>query len=232
MPFRETQYRDRSALAAAVAARIAEDLQAAIAKSGQASLIVPGGSTPVAVFGVLAETPLAWDKVTIIPCDERWVGQEHVDSNAGLINRHLRQGLAKAAKLLDLYRPLATPADATTSVAAALRAIPRPFSSVFLGMGEDGHFASLFPGRAETAPALNLNTKDDIMVLREPAKGHPRIGLTLAALIDTPHVLLAVTGAEKRIVLQRAIANITDDTFPIAALLRQTRTPIDILLCE
>jgi len=230
--FRETQYDDRAALAAAVAARIAEDLRNAIAKTGAASLIVPGGTTPVAVFGVLAMTALAWNKVTVIPCDERWVGPEHADSNAGLIQRHLLQGPAKAARLLSLYRPLPAPADAAAEVAKALKAIPRPFSSVFLGMGEDGHFASLFPGRTETTPALDLNTKDEIMVLTQPAKGHPRIGLTLAALIDAPHVLLAVTGAEKRVVLHRAIANITEDTFPIAALLRQTRTPIDILLCE
>lgn len=232
MSFRETQYEDRAALAAAVAARIADDLQDAIAKTGAASLIVPGGTTPVAVFGALAMTALPWDKVTVIPCDERWVGPEHADSNAGLIQHHLLQGPAKAAKLLSLYRPVPTPADATAEVSNALKAVPRPFSSVFLGMGEDGHFASLFPGRAETAPALNINTKEDVMVLAEPAKGHPRIGLTLAALIDAPHVLLAVTGSEKRVVLHRAIANITEDTFPIAALLRQTRTPIDILLCE
>jgi 6-phosphogluconolactonase len=230
--FRETQYNDRAALAAAMAARIADDLQNAIVKTGRASLIVPGGTTPVTVFGMLAMTALAWDKVTIIPCDERWVGREHADSNDGLIHRHLLQGQAKAAKVFSLYRPLPTPADAVADVAQTLKAIPRPFSSIFLGMGEDGHFASLFPDRAETDPALNLNTKADIMVLREPAKGHPRIGLTLSALIDAPHVLLAVTGAEKRIVLQRAIANINDNSLPIAALLRQTRTPIDILLCE
>nr|WP_298687576.1 6-phosphogluconolactonase [uncultured Dongia sp.] len=232
MSFAETQYDSRAALAAAVAVRVADDLTAAIAQHGAASLIVPGGSTPVAVFGVLAMRALAWDKVTVIPCDERWVAQDHVDSNAGLIQRHLLQDKAKAAKLLNLYRPTPTPADAQDEVAAALAAIPRPFSSVFLGMGEDGHFASLFPGRAETAPALDLNTDDSVMVLREPAKGHPRIGLTLAALIDAPRVLLAVTGAEKRVVLQRAIANINDNDLPIAALLRQTRTPVDILLSE
>lgn len=232
MRFTETECADRAALAGAVATRIADALRASIKATGRASLIVPGGTTPVAVFGLLAETPLAWEKVTIIPCDERWVPIDHPDSNEGLIHRHLLQGHAKAAQVLSLYRPRPTPADAATDVAAALQAVPRPFSVVFLGMGEDGHFASLFPGRAETAPALDLNTKDTVMVLREPAKGHPRIGLTLSALIDTPRILLAVTGDEKRIVLKRAIANINDNAFPIAALLRQTRTPIDVLLCQ
>ncbi|MDY0873484.1 6-phosphogluconolactonase [Dongia rigui] len=228
MTVRTAEYADRGALVAAVAAQIVKDLQAAVSAHGSAILIVPGGTTPVAVFEHLAATPFAWDKVTVVPCDERWVGIEHPDSNEGLIRRHLLQGEASAAGVLGLYRQTATPAEAVDAVAAALAKLPRPFSSVFLGMGEDGHFASLFPGRQQTPAALDLNNKADIMVLPEPAKGHPRIGLTLSALVDCSHVLLAVTGAEKRIVLDRAMADINADTYPIAALLRQTRTPVDI----
>jgi len=225
---RKAEYTDRAALAAAVAARIVADIEKAVAAQGSASLVVPGGTTPVAVFERLAASPAPWEKVTLIPCDERWVGIEHADSNEGLIRRHLLTGAAAKAQVLGLYRPTATPAEAVAAVTTALAAIPRPFSSVFLGMGEDGHFASLFPGRKETPPALALDNATDVMVLTEPAKGHPRIGLTLRALIDCSHVLLAVTGAEKRIVLDKAMANINTDTYPIAALLRQTRTPIDI----
>jgi 6-phosphogluconolactonase len=228
---RSIEFNDRAALADAVAAGILADLGAAIAATGRASLVVPGGTTPIAVFERLAASAFPWDKVTVIPCDERWVPANHPDSNEGLIQRHLLQGWAKAASLVGLYRPVATPAEAACEVTRVLATLPRPFSSVFLGMGEDGHFASLFPGRPETAPALDPETKDAVMVLAGPAKGHPRIGLTLSALIDCSHVLLAVTGAEKRIVLQRAIDNINADTYPIAALLRQKRTPIDIFLC-
>jgi 6-phosphogluconolactonase len=227
---RQTAYNDRAALAAAVASCIVDDLKTALAARGMATLIVPGGTTPVAVFDLLAKMPLAWDKVTVIPCDERWVGIEHPDSNEGLIRRHLLQDRASAARVVGLYRPTATPAEATNDVAAALAKLPRPFSSVFLGMGEDGHFASLFPGRRETPAALNLSAEADIMVLPEPAKGHPRIGLTLSALVDCSHVLLAVTGTEKRIVLDRAMTDINADTYPIAALLRQPRTPVDIFI--
>lgn len=230
MALRTTEYPDRAALAAAVAARILDDLKAAIAARGTASLIVPGGTTPVAVFDHLAATPFPWEKVTIIPCDERWVPIEHADSNEGLIRRHLLKGAAAKGKVFSLYRPTPTPVDAVKEVAAAFGAIPRPFSGVFLGMGEDGHFASLFPGRKETPAALDPNNKPDIMVLAEPAKGHPRVGLTLSALTDCSHVLLAVTGPEKRIVLDRAMNDINADTYPIAALLRQNRTPIDIFI--
>lgn len=230
MTSRTAEFADRTALAAAVAAHIVKDLQAAVARHGTASLVVPGGTTPVAVFDCLAATPFAWNKVTVIPCDERWVGVEHADSNEGLIRRHLLRGEAAGAKVLGLYRPTPTPGGALSEVAAAFAALPRPFSSVFLGMGEDGHFASLFPGRKETPAALDLDNKAGIMVLSEPAKGHPRIGLTLSALVDCSHVLLAVTGAEKRIVLDRAMNDINAETYPIAALLRQKRTPIDIFI--
>ena len=230
MALRTTEYADRAALAAAVAACILDDLKTAVAARGTASLIVPGGTTPVAVFERLAATPFAWEKVTVIPCDERWVGTEHADSNEGLIRRHLRKGEAAGARIMGLYRPTIAPADAAPEIAATVAALPRPFSSVFLGMGEDGHFASLFPGRKETPAALDPSNKADIMTLAEPAKGHPRIGLTLSALVDCSHVLLAVTGAEKRIVLDRAMNDINADTYPVAALLRQSRTPVDIFI--
>ncbi len=230
MAWRIVECADRTALAAAISAQIIADLETAIAKDGEASLIIPGGTTPVAVFEQLKATRIAWGKVTIIPCDERWVGSEHPDSNEGLIKRHLMTGAVAKAHFISLYRPTPTPAEAMNDVANTIATIRRPFSSVFLGMGEDGHFASLFPGRAQAAEALVPDMAAPIMVLAEPAKGHRRIGLTLAALIHCSHVLLAVTGAKKRIVLDRAIADISADTYPIAALLRQQRTPIDIFI--
>lgn len=232
MAFSLTDCGDGASLAAEVASRIAERLRAAIQEDGRASLVVPGGTTPIAVFDILAATPLEWRNVIVIPCDERWVPAEHPDSNEGHIRHHLLQDLATQAHVLSLYRPYPTPAEAVAEVSTALHTVRRPYSAVFLGMGEDSHFASLFPGRAETAAALDLNSSDGLMVLQAPAKGHPRIGLTLSALIDTPSVILAVTGKEKRVVLDQAIANIKDDTLPIAALLRQSRTPVDILLSE
>lgn len=228
---REESFASRDTLAAALATRLAEILQRAIAQGGTASLVVPGGTTPVAVFDLLARRDLAWENIHVIPCDERWVTPDHADSNEGLIRRHLLTGKASAARLLALYRPLPTPDDALPDVTRALNAIQRPFDAVFLGMGEDGHLASLFPGRPETAAGLALDADRDVMTLQEPAKGHPRIGLTLRALTDAKHIILAVTGEQKRVVLAQARANIHDDHLPVAALLRQTIAPVDILTC-
>jgi 6-phosphogluconolactonase len=231
VPTREVAFSGREALATALAARLADILRQAIAEEGSASLVVPGGTTPVAVFEHLAATDLDWAKVNVIPCDERWVAPDHADSNEGLIRRHLLTGKADAARVLALYRPVSTPDDALADVARAIKAIKRPFDAVFLGMGEDGHFASLFPGRAGTAPGLALDNASDLMTLKEPAKGHPRIGLTLRALTDAKHLILAVPGEQKRVVLAEAKANINDDRLPVAALLRQSRVKVDIMLC-
>lgn len=232
MRIEEFAYPDRAALAAAVSRRLVEILQEAIRREGTASLVVPGGTTPVPIFEDLAKADLAWENVNVIPCDERWVPVDHADSNEGLVRRHLLKDKANEARVFALYRPVEAPADALADVARALKAIKRPFDVVFLGMGEDGHIASLFPDRAETAAALALGNESDLMVLKEPAKGHPRIGLTLRALTDARHVILAVPGETKRATLAQAMAQGGDDRLPVAALLRQDRAPVDIMFCS
>lgn len=231
----EFAYPDRGQMAAAICEHLATALAEAIARDGTASLVVPGGTTPVSIFDRLSATELPWENVNVLPCDERWVAVDHPDSNEGLVRRHLLRDRAVAARIFALYRPVPTPGDARRDVARALQAVKRPFDAVFLGMGEDGHIASLFPGRPETAPALALDRPgdlpQDLMVLALPAKGHPRIGLTLQALTDARRLILAVAGPAKRAVLEDAIAHIDENDRPVAALLRQTRVKVDIMLC-
>ena len=182
MAMEEFAFPNRHALATAIAERLADALRDGIKRNGTASLVVPGGTTPVDVFEHLAGADLAWEKINVIPCDERWVAVDHADSNEGLIRRHLMIGKATRAQVCTLYRPLPSPSDTLPDVTRALQTVKRPFDAVFLGMGEDGHFASLFPGRTETASALALDQPQDLMALNTPAKGYPRIGLTLRAL--------------------------------------------------
>jgi len=226
----EFAFPNRHALATAIAERLADALRDGIKRNGTASLVVPGGTTPVDVFEHLAGADLAWEKINVIPCDERWVAVDHADSNEGLIRRHLMIGKATRAQVCTLYRPLPSPSDTLPDVTRALQTVKRPFDAVFLGMGEDGHFASLFPGRTETASALALDQPQDLMALNTPAKGYPRIGLTLRALTDTRTLILAVPGAAKRVVLQNAIAHIDKNDLPVAALFRQNRVKVDIML--
>lgn len=223
---RQEVFDDGPAMAAALADRVAAMLRHALSQRGEASLVVPGGKSPVAFFQALAQRKLPWARVTVTLADERWLPPEHPDSNAGLVLAHLLQGPAAAARFVPLYGGEATPEAGLEACAARLAGIPRPFDVVLLGMGEDGHFASLFPGAANLA-ALLAEDGLALAVVHPPVAPHPRMSLGLAALLDARQVLVQIHGPRKQAVIEAAAAG--DGTSPpIAALLRQTATPIHV----
>ena len=112
--------------------------------NGQATLVLSGGSSPIDLFERLALIELDWSRVTVLPSDERWVATDQPESNEAALREHLLYGPGNAARLFGLYRDKGTPDDATSQLDAELRQLPRPFDAVVLGMGEDGHTASLF----------------------------------------------------------------------------------------
>jgi 6-phosphogluconolactonase len=216
-------------LAAAVAGRIASDLDAALAERGRALLALAGGRTSPPVFRQLAAQPRDWSRVTILPSDERWVPASHADCNL----RQMREAFAAAHGIhwLALVPDLpAGPADAGFAN-RALAAHPQAFDVAMLGMGADGHFASLFPGSPTLAGALALpaaasaptESMSAIAIVPNPmpaAGPHPRISLSLARLLHSRTLLLVITGADKRAVLERAQAEGEASALPVAALLR------------
>ena len=135
-------------LADGLANDVAEQLRAAISARGEATLVVSGGRSPVAFFQNLAKQGLDWSKVTISLADERWVPVEHADSNAGLLKKYLLQGPAAKAKFLSLYAAAANLEDAAEQADRLLAELPA-IDVLVLGMGDDGHTASLFPQQSE-----------------------------------------------------------------------------------
>ena len=205
-----------AALADAAAAQITAILQEALANRGRASLVATGGRSPGPVCDRLAEAPLAWDKVTVTLSDERCVPSDHADSNAALVRRHLFQGPAAAATFLPLW---------PSPDVAALAAL-QPFDVVMLGMGEDGHIASLIPGDPGLEDAL---TTTDLTRLVPAGLGKPpvaRITLTLSALLSARAIFLLISGQTKREVLARAVAG---GNLPVARLLSKAKVPVRIL---
>ncbi len=138
------EYRSPALLADGLANDVAEQLRAAISARGEATLVVSGGRSPVAFFQNLAKQGLDWSKVTVSLADERWVPVEHVDSNAGLLKKYLLQGPAAKAKFLSLYSAAANLEDAAEQADRLLAELPA-IDVLVLGMGDDGHTASLFP---------------------------------------------------------------------------------------
>ena len=216
---------------AAIAAHVADALRAAIAARGQASLAVSGGKSPIPMFEALREQALDWAKVTVVLVDERVVPRDHADSNTALVARHLLQGKAAEARFLPFFREVAPQFNAEVLDALVLDAsdrtadLPWPLDVVVLGMGEDAHTASLFPGAPGFARAIATDQRLAWVV--PDTAPHARISFTLSALLAARELVLSIAGTSKLAVYRRA-AEKADETLPISLVLNQSITPISV----
>ena len=217
----ERAFDNAAQLHLALAGEIADRLEDGVVERGQASLVVTGGSTPAGLYDELSMMTVPWKQVWITLSDERWLAADHPDSNERLVRERLLRNRAGAAHLIPLKTDDPTPADALGSVDARIAAMPRPFDAVILGMGEDGHIASLFPGASD---GLDPISGANVVAVDAPgATGSPkRLSLTLAALLDSRWIALLIRGQPK---LDRARA---PGALPVAALLAQTKVPVEL----
>lgn len=226
-PARRT-FADKQQLAEALADAVAANLKAGIAARGTASMAVSGGNTPALFFRTLsAHADVAWDKVTVTLVDERWVDDSSDRSNGRLVKANLLQGRAALAQFVPLYQGGADPDAAKTN--AALANVPWPLDVALLGMGNDGHTASFFPGGDTLAAALTAEGPS--IAIRAPGAGEPRITLTLKQLLGARALYLQIEGEEKVSTLDQAEAEGPVEDMPVRAILRQTKTPLTIFWC-
>lgn len=196
------EYPDREMLALSLADRIASQLGQYLRASERGTLCVPGGTSPVQVFETLSGSDLDWSRVTIFLGDERWVDGDHKRSNGRLLRRHLLQDRAAAADYIDLYTGDPEPEDATEALADRL-APHLPITVALLGMGNDMHTASMFPGADRLAEALDTKAPP-LMPIRAEGAGEPRITLTRPVLSGALFTHLLIMGPEKREALEKA----------------------------
>lgn len=218
---------DHGALADACADLIAKALEQAITDRGRAAFAATGGSTPAATYRRLGEARLDWSKVDITLTDERWVRPSSMDSNERMVRDSLLHGPPRAAGFVPLWSDVATPEEAARAVEPRLKAF-LPFDLVLLGMGEDGHIASLFPGNPALAEGLDAKTERLCLAVPagDPAPAQPRISLSLRALLDARAVFLLVTGEAKRQTLERAAGGAD---LPVRRLIAQQSAPVRVL---
>ena len=214
---------DREALAQALAARVAGALRDRLAQAGRASLAVSGGTTPALFFERLSECVLPWDRVDVTLVDERWAPESSPRSNAGLARTHLLKGRAAQAAFFALTSDEPTPRQGLARVEDRLAPLAWPLAVVVLGMGEDGHTASFFPGADRLAQALDPATKRLVEAIEAPGAGEPRITLTAPPLLDAGLTLLHIEGLAKRETLRRAEAAGPVEAMPIRLFLREAR---------
>lgn len=217
MPFEWREFSDRNALATALASAVADDLHTAVGEHRNATLAVSGGSSPVALFTALAATPLPWRNINVLPADERWVPEDHPDSNAGLIHRHLLQGEAAIAEFTGLHARGDTPADGLKLVKQHLDSLRWPLDVIVLGMGLDGHTASLFPDAPEL-PHL-LTTPTLCGTATPPSQPQARMSLSASAINSARHRYLLLQGQDKRDVFESAAEPGPVEAMPIRAIL-------------
>lgn len=196
------EYADREMLMMSLANKIAGQLGDVLRQKGQASLCVPGGTTPGPVFDMLSATSLDWANVAVFLNDERWVDEDNPRSNTRLLRQHLLQNNAAAAQLVPLYAPTDTPEESMDALSDGIT--PHlPISVLLLGMGADMHTASLFPGADRLEEAL-ADDAPNLLPLRADGAGEPRITLTAPVLQGAQHIHILITGADKREALERA----------------------------
>lgn len=195
-------YPDREMMMLKLADTLAGQLGDFLRRRERVSLAVPGGTTPGPVFDVLSGIDLDWARVTVLPTDERWVEEDSPRSNARLIRERLLVGRAAAAEFVSLIADEPTPEAALPALAEAVR--PHlPLSVLLLGMGEDGHVASLFPGADRLAEAL-AEAAPPVVAVRAPGVPEPRVSLSAPVLRAALSVHLVITGAAKRAVVDAA----------------------------
>lgn len=215
---------DTAQLDSELANYIAGQLSTAIERDGQTSLAVSGGSTPKHMFELLSHCRLDWSQVYITLVDERWVAPDSPASNERLVRDHLLQNQAADAHFIGLKSAAEEAAHGLASTAKKLAVIPQPFAVVILGMGGDGHTASWFPQAANLDSLLDPNSTQQLAATDPVSAAHQRITLTLPAVLNSRGIIIHITGAEKK----RVIESARDQHYPIGAILEQDSAPLTI----
>lgn len=217
-------------LAQGLATEIMDRLSRGVEQRGNAGLMLTGGGTPAPVYEALATRDGPWAKVEVTLSDERWVDVTDPGSNEGLVRRTLMTGPAGAARLIGLKTADSAPSEAQTAVNSAIEAMPRPFEVVLLGMGEDGHVASLFPHAPELASALDERSAGFVQSVHQPgaAGAAQRLSMTRRAMLDARWIVVLLHGEEKREVYRRAKAGDDIAEMPIRMILNQHTAPVEV----
>lgn len=204
-------------------------LKAALDKNERASLALSGGRSPKMVLPNLASMPLRWSDVDVTLSDERCVLPFDKDSNAAMVHSSFLEQGAEDASFHPLWTEDVDIADGLESTRRKLRIFPWPLGVIYLGMGDDGHFASLFP----SADISDFNNDDSPVVAgRAPTAPHQRISLSLSTILKTRHLFLHVTGNAKRKTFDDARTIAPTPQCPISLLLNNDEIDLRVYLTD
>ena len=222
---------DRDSLIRALLSDCESRLQTAVEHRGKASLLVSGGSTPEPLYQQLSLAPLPWSDICVALVDERWVDPSQAGSNETFVKTHLLQQQAASAQFIPMKNASSTAASGEEDCEQSYQQLPRPFDLVVLGMGPDGHTASLFPHAQGLDAALNPDREQlcaAITATPSTVTGTltERMSLTLHGLLQSRQLHLLITGEEKLAVYKAARENRDYTQTPVSAVLNQQQVPV------
>tara|TARA_S200000501_G_scaffold372230_1_gene416841 strand:+ start:1709 stop:2419 length:711 start_codon:yes stop_codon:yes gene_type:complete len=201
-------FTERPALEQAMVSSICSIINEAIASQGRASLAFSGGSTPKAMFALLSQADLDWEKIIISLVDERWVDNHHDQSNERMFRENILQNKAANATLVGMKTLHNDISAGVSDYQSKLHTdIPLPFDLVILGMGNDGHTASWFPDAPELPQAMDVNSEQLVVPTRPASQPTDRITLSIVPVMTAKNIFLHITGDEKKQVLEKGINN-------------------------
>ncbi|WP_158971538.1 6-phosphogluconolactonase [Paraglaciecola sp. L3A3] len=226
MALMKSLYTNTKQLNRSFAGNICRLLRAGIEENGRASLIVSGGKTPAELFTALSNANLEWDKVDISLADERWVDNSDEASNEKMLRAKLLVNNAASANFVPLKTQHANAEDAVQECTANLQSMHTPFDVVILGMGEDGHTASLFPCSEQIAAGLDLESENAYIAVQPTSAPNQRMSLTLPGLLNSKQIFLHLTGEGKKTVLETVMSGDDELAMPIRAVIKNAEVKL------
>ncbi len=220
-------FNDATLLHGDLVGHIKHILEDAIKQRGHAYLVLSGGKTPIDLFKILAQTKIQWEKVTITLTDERCVTLEDKDRNEHLVKHHLLQYEANKARFISLFDEHLSITENIQKTSNLIAALPT-FDIVILGMGEDGHTASLFPCSKELEYGLSDNASAVFLATPQTAS-HQRVSLSKNRLLNSRFIFLHLIGPKKRSVFNQALAEYDPLSMPIRAFLNNQDTNVHVM---
>jgi 6-phosphogluconolactonase len=212
------EYNSADEQASALSQAIANTIEQVLRHKPQVTLAVSGGKSPIKLFEKLSRFDLAWDKVTLTLVDERFLATDHADSNENLVRKHLLINKAEQAYFIGLV----TTRNILTSVSNANLHI-KDIDIAILGMGEDGHTASIFPCCDELKSAVDPQLTPEKYIITNPkTAAYQRIGLSLAGILEVPNLFISINGASKLEVITKASQE-KSSQYPISYVLAERK---------
>jgi 6-phosphogluconolactonase len=226
-------FADRNSLFVALLADCSAVLDSATQHRESVSMLVSGGSSPELLYQQLSSVELDWQKIQVALVDERWVGVDHEGSNESFITKNLLVNRAAEAKFIPMKTEAETAVLGKRYCEQCYRQLPQPFDLVILGMGSDGHTASLFPHARGLDKALDVTDKTLCAAITANATEvtgelTERMSLSVYGLLQSRQLHLLILGKEKLAAYKRALVNDDVMATPISALLRQNEIPISV----